>query len=183
MKYALLLSLLVSAGGLMQASIVETISLNLSDLNSGSTLSGTFTLPNTVMVGDTAPVTLTFSDPGDYSPASVGATITIESGTPSGFAIDFTELTFTNLNGVATPIDTKDVDITRTAFAKCTSFPCSTSGLFEDRSPAVFTAAYTITPAVAAVPEPGYALLVLMALGAIFGVRKVRLAGKAVKNV
>jgi hypothetical protein len=157
MKIVLPLTLLIAGAGLIQASIVETISLDLSPLHSGSTLSGTFTLSDSPMAGDTAPVLLSFNDPSDYAPTSLMSTITILSGTPSGFAVDFPALTFTNLAGQVTPINTRDVSLMRSAFAMCASFPCSATGLFEDRSPAVFTAKYTISPT--AVPEPGYALL------------------------
>jgi hypothetical protein len=174
MKILLPCTLLIAGAGFMQAAIVETISLNLSTIHAGSTLSGTFTLSNSPAFGDTAPVVLTFSDPADYSPTSLGATITIENGTPSGFAVDFSPLTFTNLSGTVTPIDTRDVNLTRFAFAQCASFPCTASGGFQDRSPAVFTSTYTIAPA-AAVPEPGYFLLVPVLLMAIvFGRRLVR---------
>ena len=102
------------------------------------------------------------------------ATITILSGIPSGFAVDFSGLMFTNLSGTVTPIDTRDVSLMRFAFAQCASFPCTAAGGFQDRSPAVFISTYTITPA-AAVPEPGYGLLVPILLAAIvFGRRLVR---------
>jgi hypothetical protein len=170
MKPLLLLTLLVAGTGLMHASIIETITFDLSGLHAGSTLSGTFSLSDSPMADDTAPVTLTFSDPSDYSPTSISATITIENGTPSGYAVDFSELTFTNLSGVTTPVDTKDVDLMRTAFAQCASFPCDASGGFEDRSPAVFSAEYTITAS--SVPEPASALLLALALPAIVFGRK-----------
>jgi hypothetical protein len=173
MKTFLLSILLIAGSGLMQAAIIESISLNLSSLHAGSVLSGTFNLSDAPMAGDTAPVLLSFSDPSDYSPMSLMATITIGSGTPSGFSVDFSALMFTNLSGIVTPIDTRDVFLTRFAFAQCASFPCTTTGGFQDRSPAVFTSTYTIAPA--AVPEPGYGMLVptfLMAI--IFGRRLVR---------
>jgi hypothetical protein len=173
-KTFLACALLITGAGLMQAGIIESISLDLSDLHAGSTLSGTFTLSNSPMPGDTAPVLLSFSDPADYMPTSLMATIMIESGTPSGFAVDFSELMFTNLSGAVTPIDTKDVDLTRFAFAPCASFPCTATGGFEDRSPPVFTSTYTIAPA-AAVPEPGYSLLVpILFMTVAFGRRLVR---------
>jgi hypothetical protein len=172
MKILLPCALSIASAGLMQASIIETISFNLSALHAGSTLSGTFTLSNSPLVGDTAPVTLTFSDPSDYSSTPPSTTITIASGTPSGFAVLFTELTFTNLSGTTTPIDTKDVDLTGFAFAKCASFPCSSSGGFQDRSPAVFTSSYTIAPVTT--PEPNFALLIPVLLtGMFFGRRLV----------
>lgn len=156
----------------MQASILETISFNLSALNAGSTLSGTFALSNSPQIGDTAPVLLSFSDPSNYSPTSLSATITILGGTPSGFAVDFSELTFTNLNGSVAAINTRNIDLTRSVFANCASFPCTASGGFQDRSPAVFTAAYTISPATTAVPEPSLILLVpILLTGMAFGRR------------
>lgn len=164
MKIFLPLTLLIAGAGLTQASIIESISLNLSSLHPGSTLSGTFSLSNTPMVGDTASVLLSFSDPSDYTPTSLTATITIETGTPSGYQIDFSSLTFTNPSGTVTPIDTRDIDLMRTAFAMCTSFPCTATGLFQDRTPAVFTSTYTIAPVT--VPEPGYGLLVTVFLAA-----------------
>jgi hypothetical protein len=176
MKTVLPFALLISGAGLMQAAIVQTISLDLSPLHAGSTLSGTFSLSDSPMPGDTAPVLLSFSDPSDYAPTSLTATITISSGTPSGFAVDFSPLTFTNLSGVVGPINTRDISLTRFAFAMCPSFPCTAAGGFEDRSPAVFRSTYTISPA--SVPEPGYALLMPMLLTAIVvGRRLVRPSG------
>ena len=165
MKTVLRLIVLFASGGLMQAAIIETINLNLSPLHPGSTLSGTFTLSDSPMAGDTAPVLLSFSDPSDYSPTSLMSTITILSGTPSGFAVDFPTLMFTNLSGTVTPIDTRDVSLVRFAFAVCASFPCTATGLFQDRSPAVFTSTYTVAPAT--VPEPAYVLLISALLTAM----------------
>jgi len=171
MKIFILGSLLFAAAGAMQASIIETISFDLSHLHAGSTLSGTFDLSDSPQAGDTASVSLSFSDPTDYSSTPLTATLTIENGTPSGYTVDFSELTFTNLGGTSSPIDSKDVDLTRSVFAHCASFPCTASGQFADRSPSVFTASYSISP----VPEPGYFLLVPVLLSAIvFGRRLVR---------
>lgn len=165
--------LVVAGANLMQASIVETISFNLSALHAGSTLSGTFTLSNMPMVGDTAPVVLSFSDPSDYSPTSLDATITISNGTPSGFAVLFSGLNFTNLSGSTTPIDTKDVELTGFNFAKCASFPCTSSGGVQDQSPVVFTSTYTISPV--ATPEPSFTLLVgVLIIAMVFGRRLIR---------
>ena len=180
MKIVLPFTLLIAGAGFMQASIIEKISLDLSPLHAGSILSGTFTLSNSPMVGDTAPVLLSFSDPSNYSPTSLTSTITISTGTPSGYAVTFSTLSFTNLNGATTPIDTRDVLLTPYAFAMCASFPCTATGGFQDRSPAVFTSTYTISPVT--VPEPGYALLMLPLLIAIvFGRRLLRLQGPDTK--
>jgi hypothetical protein len=62
----------------------------------------------------------------------------------------------------------------RSVFARCASFPCSATGLFQDRSPAVFTSMYTISPA-ASVPEPGYNVLIAILLTlTVVGWRLVR---------
>lgn len=171
MKTLLACALLIAGVGSTQAAINESITLNLSALNPGSTLSGTFALSNSPMSGDTAPVLLSFSDPSDYSPTSLMATITIGSGLPSGFVVFFSELMFTNVNGMVTPIDTRDVDLTPFSFARCASFPCTSSGGVQDRSPAVFTSTYTLAPA--AVPEPGYFVLVPFLLMAMVGGRRL----------
>lgn len=170
MRIALPLTLLIAGAGLSQAAIIQTISLDLSPLHAGSTLSGTFTLSNSPMPGDTASVLLSFSDPSNYTPTSLTATISIQSGTPTGYAIDFSPLAFTNLSGVAGPVNTRDVSLTRFFFAVCSSFPCTATGLFQDRSPAVFSAEYTIAPA--AIPEPAYGALVPVLLVAIFVARR-----------
>jgi hypothetical protein len=173
MKIVLPFALLIAGAGLMQADIIETISLDLSPLHAGSTLSGTFALPNAPIAGDTAPVLLSFSDPSDYLPTSLMSTITVQSGLPSGFTVAFSPLVFTNLSGTVTPINTRDVNLMPFDFAACASFPCTATGLFQDRSPAVFSSTYTIAPT--SVPEPGYALLFPMLLMAIvFGRRLVR---------
>jgi hypothetical protein len=173
MKRFLPCALLIAGAGLMRADIVETVSFDLSPLHPGSTLSGKFTLSNSPVVGDTAPVLLLFSDPSDYIPTSLAATITLETGTSSAYAVLFSELTFTNLSGRTSPIDTKDVDLTGFDFAQCASFPCAATGGVQDRSPAVFTSTYTITPA--AVPEPtSFTLLVpILVIGVVFGRRLV----------
>jgi len=173
MKTILPLFLLVSGAGVMRDDIIQSISFDLSALHAGSRLAGIFTLSNSPMDGDTAPVLLSFSDPADYTPTTLTSTITIRSGTPSGFAVDFTPLTFTNPGGNVTPINTRDVSLTRFAFAVCTTFPCTASGGFQDRSPAVFSATYTIAPAAAAVPEPGYVLPLTAIFAAILVGRRI----------
>jgi len=173
MKTVLAVTVLIAGAGVMPAAIVETISFDLTPLHAGSTLSGTFTLSNAPAVGDTAPVVLSFSDPANYSPTTLTSTISILGGTPSGFAVDFTPVAFTNLSGVVTPINTRDVILTRFAFAMCASFPCTASGGFEDRSPAVFRSTYTITPASVPVPEPGYGLMMTILLTTFASVRRL----------
>ncbi len=171
MKTFLLCALVIAGAASMQASVIENISFNLSALHSGSTLSGTFTLNDAPLVGDMAPVTLFFSDPADYNVASLAAAITIGSGTPSGETVMFSELMFTNLSGVTSPIDTKDVDLTGFSFAKCSSFPCTATGGFQDRSPSVFTSTYTVSPGTAT-PEPIFTLLVpALLIGMVAGRR------------
>jgi len=99
MKKFLPCLLLIAGAGVTRASIVESISFDLSDLHPGSTLSGTFTLPESPVPGDAAPVLLSFSDPQNYSPTSVSSTITIRNGTFLEFTVDLSDIVFTNPSG------------------------------------------------------------------------------------
>jgi hypothetical protein len=81
---------------------------DLSALHAGSTLSDTFTISDTPLIGDTAPVILAFGDPADDSPISLLAMITVTNGTPTGYAVLFSELIFTNLSGKTTPLKHKE---------------------------------------------------------------------------
>jgi hypothetical protein len=154
MKTSLPCILLIAAPGLIRASIVESISFDLSNLHPGSTLAGTFTLPDSPVAGNTAPVLLSFSDPQNYSPMSVSAMITIGSGTFLAFAVGFSDIVFTNPSG---NMFTTNNDLMPRGIAQCASFPCTATGGFEDNNPPAFTSTYTVAPA--AVPEPGYGLL------------------------
>jgi hypothetical protein len=167
MKNLLPITLLIASAGLTQASIVETISFDLSTLHSGSTLSGTFTLPAAPIVGDTESVTLSFSDPSDYSVASLMGTIIIGSGTVDPYTVTFDPLTFTNPSG---NMFTKNIDLMPAGAAQCASFPCTANGRFEDGNPAAFTAMYSVTAA----PEPNYGLLLpVLAVGLALLARRV----------
>jgi hypothetical protein len=108
------------------------------------------------------------------------ATITIETGTPSGFAVVFSPLTFTNLSGSLTPVNTLDVNVMPFAFAMCASFPYTSAGGVDDDGGLVFSSTYTIAPAAAAVPEPSYAFAAPILLAAIVFGR--RLVSPAVTN-
>lgn len=157
----------------MQASILESITFDLSPLHAGSTLSGTFVLSNSPMAGDTAPAQLFFSDPADYTPSPLTATITIGNGTTLAYTVGFDAITFTNPSG---NMFTKNVDLMPNGMAQCASFPCTATGGFADGSPAAFTSTYNIAPAAVAVPEPGYGplLLPILLLSFVFGRRFVR---------
>ena len=154
MKKFLPCLLLIAGAGVTRASIVESISFDLSDLHPGSTLSGRFTLPDSPVPGDTAPVLLSFSDPQNYSPTSVNSTITIGNGTFLAFTVDFSDIVFTNPSG---NMFTKNNNLMPRGMAQCASFPCTATGGFQDNDPPAFTSTYTITPA--SVPEPAYGLL------------------------
>jgi hypothetical protein len=168
MKKFLPCILLIATAGLMRASIVESISFDLSNLHPGSTLSGTFTLADSPVAGDTAPVLLSFSDPQNYSPTSVNATITIGSGTFLAFTVGFSDIVFTNPSG---NMFTRNNDLMPRGMAQCASFPCTATGGFEDNNPPAFTSTYTITPA--PVPEPAYGLLLPVLLASFVLARRV----------
>jgi hypothetical protein len=167
MKRLLPCILLIAAAGLMQANIIESISFDLSNLHPGSTLSGTFTLSDSPVAGDTAPVLLSFSDPQDYIPTTVNATIMIGSGTFLAFTVGFSDIVFTNPSG---NMFTKNNDLMPRGMAQCASFPCTSTGGFEDNNPPAFTSTYTVAPA--AVPEPAYGVLLAVLLASFVLARR-----------
>lgn len=173
MKRFLPCLLLMAGAGTMQASILESITFDLSALHAGSTLSGTFALSNSPMAGDTASAQLSFSDPADYIPSSLAATITIGNGTFLQFTVGFDPITFTNPSG---NMFTTNVNLMPSGMAQCASFPCTATGRFEDGSPPAFTSTYDIAPAATAVPEPGYGMLLIpiLLLSFVLGRRVVR---------
>ncbi len=157
----------------MRASIIESISFDLSNLHPGSTLSGMFTLSDAPGAGDTAPVVLSFSDPQNYSPTSVNATIMIGNGTFLPFTVGFSGVVFTNPSG---NMFTLNNDLMPRGAAQCGSFPCTATGGFQDNDPPAFTSTYTIAPAAAAVPEPAYGLLLPVLLACVVLARRVAAA-------
>lgn len=161
--------LIGAAAAMTHAAVIQSITFDLSQIHAGSKLSGTFTLPDSPKSGDTAVAPLTFSDPANYSPTSLNTTITVVTSPTNQLQLDFSQIAFTNLSGVTTPINTKDVILQRQAWAVCTSFPCSSAGNFQDRTPTVFTGTYTIAPAATTgVPEPSYAAPALGFIAAFF---------------
>ena len=169
MKKFLPCVLLVLGAGLMQASIVQSITFDLSPLHAGSTLSGTFTLSDSPASGDTATALLSFSDPADYTPSPLTATIRIGDGTFLPYTVGFDAIAFTNPSG---NMFTRNVNLTPAGMAQCGSFPCTATGRFEDGSPAAFASTYQIAPVAAAVPEPSYGALLLPILLSGFVLRK-----------
>ena len=173
MKRVLSCFLLLFGASMMQASIIESITFDLSPLHAGSTLSGTFALSDSPMAGDTASAQLSFSDPADYTPSPLTATITIGNGTSLPFTVGFDAISFTNPSG---NMFTQNVNLMPSGMAQCASFPCTATGRFEDGSPPAFASTYDIAPAAAAVPEPAYDLLLLpvLLLNFVLGRRVVR---------
>ena len=159
----------------MRADIIESISFDLSSLHPGSILSGTFSLPNSPVSGDTAPVLLSFSDPQNYIPTSINATITIGDGTFQPFTVGFSGITFQNPSG---NMFNRNNNLLTRGMAQCASFPCSSTGGFQSNDPPAFTSTYTIAPVATAVPEPAYGTLLAVLLGAFVLARVVRAGRK-----
>ena len=174
MKKFLPCVLLIASAGLMRGDIIQSISFDLSNLHPGSTLSGMFSLPNSPVSGDTAPVLLSFSDPQNYTPTSINAMIEIGSGTLLQFTVGFSGITFTNPSG---NMFTLNNNLIPRGMAQCGSFPCAATGGFQDNDPPAFTSTYTIAPVAAAVPEPAYSLLIPILLAAF--VLALRFSGVA----
>jgi hypothetical protein len=160
MKKLLPCILLIATAGLMRANIIELISFDLSSLHPGSTLSGTFTLSDSPVAGDTAPQ--------NYIPTSVNATIMIGNGTFLAFTVGFSDVVFMNPSG---NMLTRNNDLMPRGLAQCASFPCTATGGFQDNNPPAFTSTYTITPAT--VPEPAYGALIPVLLAGLVLARRV----------
>ena len=147
--------LLAASGGLLHASTIQTISINLAPLHPGSVLSGSVTLQNPLVLGDSVLIPLSFTDPLDYSPSTLTTTLSVTAGTPAD-QFRFSTITFTNL------ADNKTYNLVVRGAASCAvDFPCQATGGYEANSPPAFSGTYTITAAPVAVPEPSNTLLVL----------------------
>lgn len=170
MKVLLCAALLIAGAGLAKADTIETITFNLGDLHPGSTLSATFNVPSVLPgPGLMENVTYAFSDPLDYAEGSLNGptggtlagTVSIEGNAPiSNFIVNFSVPTFYNPSG---NMFTKENALSADGFAQCASFPCTTTGQFQD-SMAFSNGVYTIAPAVMT-PEPSSFLLLFTGLG------------------
>jgi hypothetical protein len=166
--------LLAAFGGLLHASTIQTISIDLTPLHAGSVLSGSVILQNPLMLGDSALIALSFTDPADYSPNNLTTTLSVTNGTPND-QFRFSTITFTNLaNNKVYNLDV------RGAASCAVDFPCQATGGYQANDPAAFTGTYSITTAAAptAVPEPSYTFL-LSGLAVTFALarRVFRLSG------
>jgi hypothetical protein len=180
MKALLSAVLLIAAAGLAKADTLETITFNLGDLHTGSTLSATFDVPTTIPgTGVALNVTYSFSDPSDYSVVSLtgptGGTLAgmvlIEPNAPiSNYVVGFSVPVFYNPTG---NMFTKTNILSEDGFAQCAAFPCTSTGQFQD-SMAFSNGVYTVTPA-ATTPEPSSFLLLATGLtqaGLLYARRK-----------
>ena len=160
--------LLAAFPGLTRAAVIESLSIDLSFLHPGSVLSGSAILQNPLMLGDSAQIPLTFTDPADYSPSALTTTLSVTAGTPLD-QFRFSTIVFTNL------ANNKTYNLTVVGAAQCAvDFPCQATGGFQANSPPAFSGTYTITAvaAASAVPEPTYGLLIAGLL-TIFGVGRL----------
>jgi hypothetical protein len=180
MKILLSAVLLIAGATLAKADTIETITFNLGDLHTGSTLSATFDVPTVIPgTGVTLNVTYSFSDPLDYAEGSLkgptggtlAGTVSVDPNTPiSNFVVNFSVPTFFNPSG--NMFDQTNV-LSEDGLAQCASFPCTATGQFQD-SMAFSNGVYTVTPA-ATTPEPSSFLLLATGLagaGRLYASRK-----------
>lgn len=152
-KHYLLVTLLALSGGLLEASSLQTISIDLNPLHPGSVLSGSVMLQNPLALGDSVQIPLLFSDPQNYRPTTLTTTLSVTAGTPTD-QFRFSTIAFTNA------ADNRTYNLTVRGAAACAvDFPCQATGGYEANSPPAFSGTYTVTSAPAPVPEPGYGLL------------------------
>lgn len=167
-KQLLPVVLFTASAGLMQASAIQSISIDLSPLNPGSILSGSVVLPNPLALGDSVLIPLSFSDPADYTPTNLSTTLSVTAGTPND-QFRFSTITFTNI------ANNKTYNLMVVGAAACAvDFPCQATGGYEANSPPAFSGTYTITAAPGTapnVPEPSYGLLV-SGVVVVFAVRR-----------
>jgi hypothetical protein len=140
--------LFIGGANLIQASVIETLTINLSPINPGSILSGSVTLAAPIPLDGSAPIPLSFSDPTDYGFTSpLTTTLSVALGT-TGDTERFSTLVFTNAANNST------IDLMVEAPAQCAVGPsCQATGLWQDQSPALFTGQYFISAI--NIPEPG----------------------------
>ena len=168
MKALLSAVLLMAGAGFAKADTIETITFNLGSLHAGSTLSATFDVPTTIGTGVTLNVTYAFSDPFDYAEGSLmgptggtlAGTVSVVPNAPiSNYIVGFSVPTFYNPTG---NMFTRTNVLSPNGFAQCASFPCTSTGQFQD-SMAFSNGVYTVTP-VATTPEPSSFLLLATGL-------------------
>lgn len=153
MSKTIIVSLFAIFSSLTYANAIESISIDLSSLHPGSVLSGSVMLANPLGLGDSALIPLSFSDPSDYRPDSLTTTLSVINGVPLD-QFRFSTITFTNL------ANNKTYNLTVRGAAQCvTDFPCQATGGFQANDPPAFFGTYTISAALAGVPEPGYGWL------------------------
>ena len=179
MKIFLSAVLLIAGAGLAKADTLEIITFNLSVLHPGSTLSATFDVPTVIpATGVTLSVTYSFSDPLDYSSVSLtgplggtlAGTVSVDPNTPiSNYVVNFSVPVFYNPTG--NMFDKTNV-LSEDGLARCASFPCTSTGQFQD-SMAFSNGVYTVDPV--AIPEPSSFLLLATGLagaGLLYASRK-----------
>ncbi len=159
--------LLLLAGSVtMNASVIDTLTINLSPIIPGSELSGSVTLSAALTPGESTPIVLTFSDPADYSPSPVDGTLTVGSGI-GGNTVGFSELTFTDLlNNSVIHLMTRGMATCATSVSDPDGIPCQANGGWEDNDPASYTGTYSVTAEYcppSSVPEPSYSIPMLLA--------------------
>jgi hypothetical protein len=151
--------------------ITYSITIDLSSFHPGSSYSGSVTVPDVLLTGESAPITLFASPAAQYSPSSILNTVSIGTG-PFGFnSVFINPLVFTDTSTSLT------YDFIVNGAAHCdvetnpNGVPCQTSGQLIGNNPnGGGVLSYMVSIAPAAVPEPamGLPLLMLGAAGIFF---------------
>lgn len=168
LKPILMGALLMGSAALVRADSY-TVTFNLSSLNAGSMLTGVLDTTGAFLPGDSAGLTLSFSDPSDYSTPTVSTTLSAGTGIFTE-TFSFTTMTFKDLtNGQTVNLE---VDVSARCAATPSGLPCDAVGIWEDDNPARYTGLYSVVGAAGStVPEPAYGM-VLLGAGALLGAYK-----------
>lgn len=132
----LLMGVLLSGSAALLRADVYTVTFNLSNLNPGSALTGTIDTSGAFLPGDSADVTLSFSDPSAYSTPTLTTTFSAATGIGTE-TFSFTEMTFEDLTNDQTVH--LFVDLSARCAAVAGGLPCDAVGEWEDDNPAEYT--------------------------------------------
>ena len=178
-QLAVLATTLFCASSVARASVIYTLTIDLSTYHAGSDVTGSVVLAAPLALGQSTPITMVSVPAADYSLSLNPLTLSVTTG-PSGFnSIFFSSFTLTdNLTAATHNIAVDGAAHCAVSISNPNGFPCQTNGLWIENGPGGGSGNYSVT-ANTLVPEPAYCGLLLM-LGGLAGVRRAFRRSRAV---